>query len=184
MTERRYSGEIARLRSAERVARLEINRVVDLSMTEPIPQSLLDIGTGSGLFAEAFAAKGLKVSGVDLREDMLEAARHYVPDGDFRQSHMETLPFPDETFDLVFMGLVLHEADSLANALNEAYRVVRQRVMILEWPYEQGELGPPLEHRLRPESVLDTAHQVGFKAIEQIELKRLSLFRLEKVQHS
>ncbi len=181
MTERRYSGEIERLRSTERVARLEIDRVVDLSMIEPIPHSLLDIGTGSGLFAEAFAAKGLKVSGVDLREDMLEAARQYVPDGDFRQSHMETLPFPDVTFDLVFMGLVLHEADNLANALNEAYRVVRQRVMILEWPYEQGEFGPPREHRLRSETVLNTAHQVGFKAIEQIGLKHLTLFRLEKV---
>ena len=184
MTERRYSGEIERLRSAERVARLEIDRVVDLSLTEPSLQSFLDIGTGSGLFAEAFSAKGLKVSGVDLREDMLEAARHYVPEGDFRQSHMETLPFPDETFDLVFMGLVLHEADNLANALNEAYRVVRQRVMILEWPYEQGEFGPPLEHRLRSETVLDTARQVGFKAVEQIGLKHLTLFRLEKVQRS
>ena len=41
MTERRYSGEIERLRSAERVARLEIDRVVDLSMMEPISHSLL-----------------------------------------------------------------------------------------------------------------------------------------------
>ncbi len=184
MTERRYSGEIERLRSSERVERLEVDRVVDLSMAKPIPRSLLDIGTGSGLFAEAFAARGLKVTGVDLREDMLEAARQYVPGGDFRQSHMETLPFPDEAFDLVFMGLVLHEADNLTNALSEAYRVVRQRVMVLEWPYEQGEFGPPLEHRLPPETVLDTARQLGFKAIEQIELKHLSLFCLEKVQVS
>ncbi len=184
MTERRYSGEIERLRSAERVAKLEVDRVVDLSMTGSNLQSLLDIGTGSGLFAEAFAAKGLKVAGVDLREDMLQAARQYVPDGDFRQSHMETLPFQDEAFDLVFMGLVLHEADSLVNALNEAYRVVRQRVMVLEWPYIAAEFGPPIEHRLRPETVLDTARQIGFKAVEQIDLKYLTLFRLEKVQVS
>lgn len=95
MTERRYSGEIEYLRSAERVAGLEVNCVVELSLTGSDPKSLLDIGTGSGLFAEAFAAEGLKVCGVDLREDMLEAARQYMPDGDFRQSHMETLPFPD-----------------------------------------------------------------------------------------
>ncbi len=180
MTERRYSGDIERLRSSERVARLEVDRVVGLSMADLSLRSLLDIGTGSGLFAEAFAAKGLKASGVDLREDMLEAARQYVPDGDFRQSHMETLPYPDETFDLVFMGVVLHEADDLAKALGESYRVVRQRVMVLEWPYEQGEFGPPLDHRLRPEAVMDAARVVGFKTIEQIALKHLSLFRLDK----
>lgn len=61
-----------RLRSSERVARLEVDRVVGLSMADLSLRSLLDIGTGSGLFAEAFAAKGLKASGVDLREDMLK----------------------------------------------------------------------------------------------------------------
>ncbi|MEO8613167.1 MAG: class I SAM-dependent methyltransferase [Chloroflexota bacterium] len=182
MNERRFSGEIERLRAPERVAWLEINRVVDLSMAAPVPRSMLDIGTGSALFAEAFAARGLKVAGVDLREDMLEAARQFVPDGDFRQSHMESLPFPDESFDLVFMGLVLHEADHLNNALSEAYRAARQRVMILEWPYEAAEFGPPLNHRLQPQQILDAAHAVGFKGMEQIVLKHLTLFHLEKVR--
>jgi ubiquinone/menaquinone biosynthesis C-methylase UbiE len=180
MNERRFDGEIERLRASERVARMEIDRVIDLSMVAPVPDSMLDIGTGSALFAEAFAAQGLKVAGVDLREDMLEAARQYVPSGDFRQAHMEHLPFADETFDLVFLGLVLHEADDLASALSEAYRAARKRVMVLEWPYEPGEFGPPLDHRLRPEQVLDAARQVGFKNAEQIILKHMTLFRLEK----
>lgn len=180
MNERRFSGEIERLRADERVARLEIDRVVDLSLSETSAQSLLDIGTGSGLFAEAFAARGFKVAGVDLREDMLEAARQYVPGGDFRLAHMEQLPFADASFDLVFMGLVLHEADDLTNALSEAYRTARQRVMVLEWPYEAGEFGPPLDHRLRPEQVLDAARKAGFKSAEQIALQHMALFRLDK----
>lgn len=182
MNERRYSGEIDRLRSPERVARLEVNRVVDLATAGLQPRSALDIGTGSGLFAEAFAARGLQIAGIDLREDMLEAARHYVPSGDFRQSHMETLPFSDSAFDLVFMGLVLHEADSLTTALKEAFRVVHSRVTVLEWPYQQAEFGPPLEHRLRPENVLASATQAGFKTAEQIDLEYLTLYRLDKAQ--
>lgn len=180
MTERRYSGEIERLRSPERIARLEISRVIDLCLAGLDAKSVLDIGTGSGLFAEAFSAKNLAISGIDLREDMLEAARHYVPTGDFRQSHMETLPFADGSFDLVFMGLVLHEADDLTHALQEAYRVVRHRVIILEWPYQQGEFGPPLEHRLRPEQITEAAARAGFKTANHIPLTNMAFFGLDK----
>ncbi|MEZ4669230.1 MAG: class I SAM-dependent methyltransferase [Anaerolineae bacterium] len=182
MNDRRFSGEIERLRAPERLARLEVERVVDLSIVEPVPTSMLDIGTGSAIFAEAFANKGLQVAGIDLREDMLEAAQQFVPDGDFRLAHMEILPFEDDAYDLVFMGLVLHEADYLERALTEAYRVARQRVMILEWPHEVGEFGPPLEHRLQPQSVLDTGHKVGFKGMQQIPLQHLTLFQMEKTR--
>ncbi len=180
MNNRRFSGEIERLRADERIARLEISRVVDLSLAGLSAESMLDIGTGSGIFAEAFAARGLKVAGVDLRDDMLEAARQYVPVGDFRHSHMELLPFADAAFDLAFMGLVLHEADDLVKALREAYRTLRQRLMILEWPYEIGEFGPPQDHRLRAEQVLDAAREAGFKTVESVALKHLILFRMEK----
>ena len=180
MNDRRFSGEIDRLRNGDRVARLEIDRVVELSMERLTADSLLDVGTGSGLFAEAFAARGFTVAGIDLRGDMLEVAHQYVPDGDFKQAQMESLPFGDETFDLVFMGLVLHEADDLATALSEAYRVARQRLMILEWRYETGEFGPPLAHRLRPQRVLDAAHEAGFEPTESIALQHLTLFRMDK----
>lgn len=180
MNMRRFSGEIERLRADERVARLEIERVVDLSLAGLSATSMLDIGTGSGLFAEAFAAHGLQVAGVDLREDMLEAARQYVPTGDFRLGHMETLPFADGAFDLAFMGLVLHEADDMVNALREASRAIRQRLMVLEWPFEIGESGPPQDHRLRAEQVLDAGHEAGFKSVEMVVVKHLVLFRLDK----
>ncbi|MCC6801989.1 MAG: class I SAM-dependent methyltransferase [Anaerolineae bacterium] len=180
MNERRFGGQIERLRFPDRIARLEVDRVVDLSLAGLTAHSMLDIGTGSGVFAEAFAARGLQVAGIDLREDMLEAARQYIPDGDFRQAPMEALPFEDERFDVVFMGLVLHEADDLAEAFRQAYRVARQRLMILEWNYEAGEFGPPIEHRLRPQQVFDGARGAGFQHAEQITLANLTLFRVDK----
>jgi hypothetical protein len=51
MSERRYSGEIERLRSPERVARLEISRVIDLSLAELDAKSVLDIVTDIVLIA-------------------------------------------------------------------------------------------------------------------------------------
>jgi SAM-dependent methyltransferase len=41
--------------------------------------SLLDVGCGAGRYARAFAARGLRVTGVDLSPDMLEEARARSP---------------------------------------------------------------------------------------------------------
>jgi ubiquinone/menaquinone biosynthesis C-methylase UbiE len=142
-------------------------------------QSVLDIGTGSGIFAEAFAARGLQVAGVDLREDMLEAARGYVPSGDFKRAHMEKLPYEDQRFDLAFMGHVLHEADDLLTALKEARRVTKARVVVLEWPHEAQEFGPPLDHRLKDETIRAGAVEAGFRGIEAYRLQAMMLYRLE-----
>ncbi len=180
MNERRFSGEIERLRAPERLARLEVERVVRLSLDDLKAQSMLDVGVGSGIFAEAFAARGLSVAGVDLREDMLEAARQYVPSGDFRLAPMEALPFTDGTYTLVFLGFVLHEADDVTQALKEARRVAAARVVVLEWPYQAQEFGPPLNHRLPPERINDAAQTAGFARITRHALNVTSLYLLDR----
>jgi ubiquinone/menaquinone biosynthesis C-methylase UbiE len=139
MHEKRFAGEIERLRSAERVERLEVERVTALCL------------------------EGLKVSGVDANPEMLAAARQFVPTGDFREGTAEALPYPDGSFDLVFLGLVLHESDEPLKSLQEARRVARQRVCILEWPYREGLFGPPLAHRLKPEDLIDWFQKAGYR---------------------
>ena len=130
MHEKRFEGDIDRLRAPERVERLEVERVVDLCLENGKFHSILDIGTGSGLFAEAFSRRGLEVSGVDSNPEMLVAARRYMPKGGFREGTAEVLPYPDGSFDFVFLGLVLHESDEPLKALTEARRVGRNRVGI------------------------------------------------------
>jgi ubiquinone/menaquinone biosynthesis C-methylase UbiE len=95
--------QIERLRSPERVAHLEVERVADQVLSTPPARSLLDIGTGTGLFAEAFYKRGLTVAGIDVNPKMLEAARHYLPGAVLRQATAEEIPFPDHSFDIVFM---------------------------------------------------------------------------------
>ncbi len=173
-------NSIERLRSPERLERLEVERVVDLTLEGTRPHSVLDIGTGTGVFAEAFAQHGMSVTGIDVNPEMLDAARKFLPGGDFRQASAEDLPFPNETFDLAFLGLVLHETDDLLKALREAYRVSKQQVAVLEWPYAQQDFGPGIEERLRPEYVETLSRQAGFEHIKVIPLKALVLYRLEK----
>jgi ubiquinone/menaquinone biosynthesis C-methylase UbiE len=178
MHEKRFPGSPGMLRSAQRLNLLEVERVIDLCLETFPARSVLDVGTGTGLFAEAFAARGLEVAGIDANPAMIEAARHLVPGARFRHAPAEVVPHPDGAFDLVFMGLVLHETDDPALAVGEARRVARLGAAVLEWPYRPEEYGPPLEHRLRSEQVTDLAHQAGFARVETLPLSRLVLYRL------
>ena len=179
MHEKRFEGSIERLRSPERVGRLDVERVVDLCLENAQPENMLDVGTGTALFAEAFAKHGLQVAGVDANPDMLPAASQYVPAGDFRQGTAEALPWPDASFDLVFLGVVLHESDDVLQTLKEARRVARQQVCILEWPYRDGVIGPPLAHRLNPEELVELFEKAGYRKWNMLELTDTVLYRLE-----
>jgi ubiquinone/menaquinone biosynthesis C-methylase UbiE len=177
MHERRFNREIERLRDPERVARLEVSRVVALALEGLSAKSVLDVGTGTGLFAEAFAQQGLAVSGVDANPEMLPAAQGFVPMGTFKLGTAEALPFEDASADLVFMGLVFHETDDPLLALQEARRVARSRVAILEWPYVEAEFGPPLAHRMPEERVLELAGQAGLLPAAPVALPGLLVYR-------
>lgn len=181
MHERRFHSDIDRLRAPERTARLEVGRVIDLAL-ENLPgiRSVLDVGTGSGLFAEQFAARGLRVGGLDANPDMLAAAQQHVPAAAFKEGIAEKLPFEDGAYDLVFMGLLLHETDDPLGALQEAHRVARLRLAILEWPDEEQSFGPPREDRLSYEKISGLARQAGFSNLSPLRLENLVLYRADR----
>ena len=180
MNEKLFAGDMARLRAPERVARLEVARVVDLCLEGANAQTVLDVGTGTGLFAEVFAQHGLAVAGVDTNPEMVAAVRTYVPAGSFQAAPAEALPYPDAAFDLVFMGLVLHESDAPVKVLQEARRVARDRVCILEWVYREENFGPPLAHRVAPEALETLVPQAGFSKWKTLPLAHLVLYRLTR----
>jgi ubiquinone/menaquinone biosynthesis C-methylase UbiE len=176
--ERRFHGTADRLRAADRIARLDVPRVVELSLTGLTATSVLDVGTGTAVFAEAFVAAGLAVTGIDTNADLLAVAREFAPAAQFKEAFAEQIPFPNESFDLVFLGHVLHEADDPLAALQEARRVMRQRVAILEWPYREQPNGPPLAHRISPATVADLAARAGLAHVEAIRLEHMDFYRL------
>lgn len=179
MHEKRFEGGVARLRVKDRVQRLEVERVLDLCLEGGEFASVLDIGTGSGLFAEAFSKLGLSVSGLDSNPEMLAEALEYVPRGDFREGTAEALPYPDSSFDLVFLGLVLHETDETIKALMEARRVARKRVCIQEWPYRESSFCPPLADRLNPEDLVTLFDKAGFRKWKLSNLSDTVLYILK-----
>jgi ubiquinone/menaquinone biosynthesis C-methylase UbiE len=180
MNERVYNNGIDRLRAPERIARLEVEKVVNLCLSGKDIKSVLDVGTGSGIFAEEFNKRGLKVSAIDTNPDMISAFKEYLPGLDIQLAPAEKIPFEDGSSDIVFMGLVLHEVDDYSKALSEAYRTAVKEVCILEWEYLEQESGPPIEHRLKSPVIEKLAHEAGFINVEVIKLTNFVLYKLSK----
>ncbi len=172
------------LRAPERLEKLKVERVAELSLEGVDAAHVLDVGAGSGVFAEAFAALGKEVSGLDKNPKMIESAKRHVPQAVFRLGSAEAIPWPDRSFDLVFLGLVLHEMKAPLTALRESRRIARARVVILEWPYIAQEFGPPLSHRLRSGDILEMSISAGFQRFDMIPLANTILYRLGIHSHN
>jgi SAM-dependent methyltransferase len=88
-------------------------------------ETVLDIGTGTGIAAEAARSHGCRVVGVDIADGMLEIARTEVDGVDFRRMDFHRLAFEDGAFDAVIAVHALLFADDQATALREWRRVTR-----------------------------------------------------------
>ena len=72
-------------------------------------ERLLDIPCGDGFWASLFSRQGFRVSGVDISEGGIEAARRRYPGIDFRVGDAEApLPYAPGEFDVVFSRGISH----------------------------------------------------------------------------
>ena len=100
---------------------------------------LLDLGTGTGAFARPAAARGARVTGVDIDGEMLAQARIMAAqqglDVRFEQGPAETLSVGDNSQDVVNAGQCWHWFDR-PRAAHEAYRVLRPGGALLITHYD------------------------------------------------
>jgi ubiquinone/menaquinone biosynthesis C-methylase UbiE len=86
---------------------------------------VLDVGCGAGRFCRMAADRGAEVAGIDATGPLVEIARERIPDGDLRVGDMESLPWADDSFDVVTGFNSFFIAADIVNALREAQRVAR-----------------------------------------------------------
>ena len=180
MNERRFNGLITKLRNPERLERLQIDRVMAYSLAGIEVINAVDVGTSTGVFAEALLQRGVNVRAVDCNPEFLQVARELVPDAEFIEAPAEQLPFADKSCDLVFMGHVLHETDDAEKSLREAFRVTAKRLAILEWPCVEQPVGPPLDHRMPLEKIKELGFAAGFSICDVIQLKMMQLIIFDR----
>lgn len=104
---------------------------------------ILDVATGADNVAQAAVRKGMRAVGIDFSTAMLAQAREQYPDVDFCEGDAEALPFADNSFDAVVINFGLLHFGRPAQALGEAYRVLRSggRIGFTVWATPETAIG-------------------------------------------
>ncbi len=98
-----------------------------------VDKEVIDVGCGSGILSLIALTKGAaKLSCVDMSTLMLEkcrkklATKGYSEDVvSFREGDAERLPFDDDTYDVVFLNMVLGMVPNQQTAIKELIRILR-----------------------------------------------------------
>ena len=92
-------------------------------------RQVLEVGCGAGTDLARFAKGGAIVSGVDLSSSAIALAKtnfeHQQLHGDLREADGERLPFPNDTFDLVYAHGVVQYTPNPARLVDECRRVLK-----------------------------------------------------------
>lgn len=110
--------------------------------------AVLDLGCGAGTFLGLAADRGARPFGLDAAERLVELARERVPGADIRVGDLESLPWADDSFDLVTGFCSFFFAGDMVAALREAGRVAKPGapVVIQVWGRpERCDLRPMLD---------------------------------------
>ncbi len=113
----------------------ELERLLEIARPQP-DWVALDVATGGGHTALAFAPHVTRVVATDLTLRMLEKAEAHVTSQGvtnvvFRPADAEDLPFEDETFDLVTCRIAPHHFPDCARFVQECARVLRAGGLLL-----------------------------------------------------
>ena len=98
--------------------------------------TVLDLATGTGTLALAFAERGHAVTGIDFVPRLLRRARRRLPGAHMCEMDLAELPsFADRSFDVAAMGYLLHGLHSVMRrfVLCEAARIAREHVLVFDY---------------------------------------------------
>ncbi len=98
----------------------------------------LDVGCGTGILAGRLRDAGYRMTGVDPSEGMLDELRRNVPGVEPVKASATDMPFPDDTFDLVYTVAAMHhiaDPEAVQASLREMVRVARPGGRILVWDH-------------------------------------------------
>ena len=146
-------------------------------------EELLDIATGGGHTANAFAPLVKKVTALDLTQEMIEAAEKFIKGNghksvEFILGDAEQLPFHNETFDIVSCRIAPHHFPNVSKFIEEAYRVLKPNGQFLlddNVVPEQEEFD---EFYNTIEKMRDYSHYRAWKKTEWLRMLELTGFEV------
>jgi ubiquinone/menaquinone biosynthesis C-methylase UbiE len=163
----------------------ELERLVEIAQPQP-DWTALDVATGGGHTALAFAPHVTQVVATDLTPKMLEKAEAHitgqgVTNVEFKLADAEDLPFENETFDLATCRIAPHHFVDCAKFVQEGARVLKPGGLLLV----QDHVLPDDEKAARAvdafERLRDPSHN---RAFDESEWQRMFKDARLTVEHS
>jgi SAM-dependent methyltransferase len=153
----------------EQIIDLWLNAVSRLAKA-PEGAKLLDLGCGTGRFAIPLATKlRFAVTGADYSKEMLEKAK----EKDSKRlvkwdlENAQSLTYPDNSFDVVFMSHLLHHCDDPDEVIRECWRVLKVQGVILVRYGALEQIRDDVEHTFFPEALkIDETRVFSFARME------------------
>ncbi|MBT2725446.1 methyltransferase domain-containing protein [Bacillus sp. ISL-75] len=107
----------------------DLQKLLEMAMTTG-EEELLDVATGGGHAANAFASCVKKVTALDLTPEMLAAAQKYIignghQNVEFIIGDAEVLPFSEGVFDIVTCRIAPHHFPNVNKFVDEVHRVLK-----------------------------------------------------------
>lgn len=149
----------------------------------PPNASILDVACGTGELAQLLLEQHSQqqITGVDISESMLQIARNKLdthPNVSLHLASVKSLPFDNDSFDLVICANAFHYFENPELALTEMKRVLKPKgeVIILDWCRDYWIL-----KLLHPWfKFIDPAYQGCYTRAELEGLSKTSGFNVEK----
>jgi ubiquinone/menaquinone biosynthesis C-methylase UbiE len=177
-------ARIERLRSAERLAYFDPDRIWDT--VDPDPRStLVDIGTGVGFVALPFARRypDATVHACDVLEGMVQLLAEDARTqglGNIEAMVMapNSIDLPDRCADLIVMAQLHHELDSPQLLLSECRRLlaVGGTVVIVDWKDVDNDKGPPADQSVPESTIRSQLQTAGFSNVHTHNVFRYHTF--------
>ncbi|NOX17162.1 MAG: class I SAM-dependent methyltransferase [Chlorobi bacterium] len=136
-----------------------------------------DVGCGPGYITIPLAQVVSKVFAIDISEEMLKICRRRADEKsidniEYVKSEGDATPLQDNSVNKVLLANVFHEFRERDFVAQEIGRILRRggTAFIIDWKYEEMDFGPPLNHRLKPETVIRSFEKNGFELKHQWEI--------------
>ena len=135
------------------------------AMMELIPKELegkkiLDAGCAAGWYTSQFIKRGANVTAIDVSPEMVKAAKENIGEEATFLCHdlQETLPFKDNTYDVIVSSLTLHYIENWNQVFQEFRRVLKpggELIYSIHHPFMDFTKFP-CENNIKKQLLIDT----------------------------
>lgn len=151
--------------------------IIEKELNLKDPTNLVDYGAGTGFFTAEIAElyPKARIFALDIESQMVDYINENIDTTNIFPLEIEDnqMPFTENDIDAVWSIAVYHEMKNPEKWLRNVYRTLKPggKLLIIDWARNQNpefKAGPPIEHRVDENLVIDTLKAQNFKNIGQI----------------